>query len=386
VSRVVKVGVLYSTKGAYAAVGQDCWDGAHLGLAHGRAAVPAHIDLQVVSADPHSDLSRYMSEALSLLRDHGCRHIIGTITSAARKEIIPLVEKHDALLWYVCPYEGFEANESVIYTGPCPNQHLIPMLDYVMPRFGRRAYLVGANYVWGWETNRLARQLLGESNGEVVGERYLPMDETDVERLITEVRAKAPDFILNNLVGPSSHAFLRAYRKLGEQDARFHPSSRPVVSCNLTECELEDIGHGIAEGNLSAASYFATLDTRENSAFRTAAAQELGHHRAPSTFMATAYATSRIVVEAIAATGTDEPSVIRNFITTRSFNTALGQLAIDSRTNHASLPVHVGRISSLDTFDVVMSHAPLAADPYLAHPQGKSAARPGQDRHLRIVP
>ena len=85
-----------------------------------------------------------------MLRDHGCRHIIGTITSLARKEVIPLVEKHDGLLWYMCPYEGFEANDNVIYTGGCPNQHLLPLFDYLIPRFrtpplsGRRQLCSGA--------------------------------------------------------------------------------------------------------------------------------------------------------------------------------------------------------------------------------------------------
>jgi ABC-type branched-subunit amino acid transport system substrate-binding protein len=385
VSRVAKVGILYSTEGPYAPVGRDCWDGARLGLAAGRAQAAASIELQVMSADPRADLSHYLSEAQALLRDHGCRHIIGTITSAARKEIIPLVEKHDALLWYVCPYEGFEANESVIYTGPCPNQHLLPMLDYVMPRFGDRAYLIGANYVWGWETNRLARQLLHQSNGEVTGERYLPMDETDVDRVIADIRTKVPDFILNNLVGPSSHAFLRAYHELGRQDLRFHPSSRPVVSCNLTECELGVIGSGVAEGNLSVASYFASLDTPENRSFRNSVATALGPSRSPSAFLATAYATARLVAEAIALSGTDDPATIRSFVTSRPFETVLGRLAINHRTNHASLPAHVGRISPRDRFDIVMSHPPVIADPYLAHPQAQSAIRPGQDRHLKVV-
>nr|WP_296038756.1 transporter substrate-binding protein [uncultured Agrobacterium sp.] len=36
---------------------------------------------------------------------------MGTIISVARKGALPLVEKHDVLLWCMCPYESFEANE-----------------------------------------------------------------------------------------------------------------------------------------------------------------------------------------------------------------------------------------------------------------------------------
>src|SRR3546814_8280958 len=89
-----------------------------------------------------------------MLRERGCRHVIGTITSIGRKEVIPIIEKYDALLWYMCPYEGFECCENVIYTGASPNQHIVPMFRYLLPRYGKRVYLVGSNYIWGWETNR----------------------------------------------------------------------------------------------------------------------------------------------------------------------------------------------------------------------------------------
>ena len=63
--------------------------------------------------------------------------------------------------------------------------------------------------------NRLAREIVTEAGGEIVGERCLPIGETDVERLVADVEARRPDFILSNLLGPSSHAFLRAMRDLG---------------------------------------------------------------------------------------------------------------------------------------------------------------------------
>ena len=133
------------------------------------------------------------------------------------------------------------------------------------------------------------------------------------------------------------------------------------------------------------ASYFASLDTPENRSFCRSMAADLESNRSPSSFLATAYATARLVAEAITLSRTDEPATIRSFVTSRPFETVLGRLAIDHRTNHASLPAHVGRISAQDTFEIAMSHPPLAADPYLAHPQGQSAIRPGQDRHLRVV-
>src|SRR5262245_55361930 len=111
------VGILFSTTGPYAAIGRDCRDGAGLALAELAAAGGSPIRIAPIHADPQGDPRRYLDEARAMLRDSGCRQIVGTITSLARKEVIPLVEKYDGLLWYMCPYEGFEANENVIYTG-----------------------------------------------------------------------------------------------------------------------------------------------------------------------------------------------------------------------------------------------------------------------------
>ena len=109
----------------------------------------------------------------------------------------------------------------------CPNQHLVPMLGYVVPRFGANGFLLGSNYIWGWETNRVARDLIADAGGKVLGERYLPLGETDVSRLIAEIQATRPDFVLNNLIGPSSYAFIAAYAALGRARPAFPARALP---------------------------------------------------------------------------------------------------------------------------------------------------------------
>ena len=139
----------------------------------------------------------------------------------------------------------------------CPNQHLVPLLAHVVPRFGADGFLLGSNYIWGWETNRVARDLIADAGGKVLGERYLPLGETDVSRLIAEIQATRPDFILNNLIGPSSYAFLAAYAATWPtSDPHFRPERCPVLSCNLTECELPAIGEA-GNGHLVGRAVFS---------------------------------------------------------------------------------------------------------------------------------
>ncbi|MBY5791049.1 transporter substrate-binding protein [Rhizobium leguminosarum] len=358
----LKIGILFSTTGPYGSMGRDARDGADFAMAE-YAGVEG-LAIEPIFFDPHADLAAYLDGARHLLRA-GCRHIVGTITSAARKEVIPLVEKHDGLLWYMCPYEGFEANENVIYVGGCPNQHLLPLFEHLIPRYGARPYLVGANYVWGWEMNRLARELITNAGGEVLGERYLPLEETAVERIVAEIAQRRPSFILNNLIGPSSYAFLEAIKALADRDPAFRAENCPVVSCDLMECELDDIAAGAAAGQLCAASYFDSIATPENAAFKASVTEHHGAERRVSSVFASAYTAVRLCVDAIVAAGGDDPDAVRRELYNRSWPTLFGALAIDRETNHAALPFHLGRINADNGFDVVASRPPLAADPYL---------------------
>ncbi|NWO50417.1 transporter substrate-binding protein, partial [Klebsiella pneumoniae] len=81
----------------------------------------------------------------------------------------------------------------------------------------------------------LARELISKAGGEVLGERYLPLEETAVERIILDIEQRRPSFVLNNLIGPASYAFLRAFKALGDRDSAFLPENCPVVSCDLSE-------------------------------------------------------------------------------------------------------------------------------------------------------
>ncbi len=376
-----RLGILFSTSGDYAALGRDCRDGALLAIEDLRAERAVPVAVEPVFGDPAGAGDRYVALARDMMREAGCRHIVGTVTSQARKDVIPAVEKHDGQLWYVCPYEGFEANPNVIYTGACPNQHLVPLLAHLLPTQGRRVYLAGANYVWGWEMNRLAREIVTAAGGEIVGERCRPIGDTDIARLVADVARQRPDFILSNMLGPSNHAFLRAMRAMGARDGRFGPDRCPVVSCDLTECELPEIGLGEADGQLAAASYFDALDTPSNRALKARAAARFGPGRRISSYFATSYATVRLCVEAVARCGSDDPARVRAAIEGHVTDSVIGPLVVDRGTRHARLPFHLGRVRG-DGFDVFRSEPSVAADPYLV--DRRPPAPPAAPR-LRVV-
>lgn len=356
--RSIQIGVLYSRSGTYSLISDACRQGVFRAVADVNANAASPIELVPVERDPQGNIDRYAPLCEEMIREHGVRHVIGCITSWSRKEVIPVLEKSGATLWYACPYEGFEANEHVVYMHACPNQHLVPLLAYVIPRFGANGLLLGSNYIWGWETNRVARDLIADSGGGVLAERYLPIGETDVTRLIAEIKATRPDFILNNLIGTSSYAFLAAYAELGRQDPHFRPDRCPLLSCNLTECELPAIGN-TAKGNLCAGPYFASPAGAGSRPAKDDA------QRPASSFEAAAYASVRVLAKVLAgnadATFADLPAVFAR----ATFQTPFGDTVIDPQTQHATLPVVIGQIGD-DGFDTVSRTDSVTPDPYLS--------------------
>jgi len=354
--RDVEIGLLYSRSGDYAAIAAACRRGALNAVAAINADAERCVRLRVIDRDPGGNLDHYEPLCTEMLREGRVRHVVGCVTSSSRKEVIPALEKAGGTLWYACPYEGFECSDRVIYTHACANQHLLPLLHWAFGRYGRRGHLVGSNYIWGWEMNRVAREVIASAGGSVTGERHQALGDTDVGRLIDELRAAKPDFVLNNLIGQSSRAFLEAMRLLREKDPAFAEGSCPVLSCNLTECELPGFG-AAAEGVIAAGPHFAG-----------APLWGAGHGaEAASSFEAAAY----VAVATLAALEerTGDPA------------TRLKSCGVDPETRHMALPVLIARVEE-GLFKVLEHSGAVEADPYLARRERWPTARHAA---LRVV-
>jgi branched-chain amino acid transport system substrate-binding protein len=285
------------------------------------------------------------------------RHIFGASTSASRKDVIPDLQQYDGLLWYSCSYEGFESSENVVYLGATPNQALLPLLRYALDAFGNTAFLIGSNYAWGWESNRITREVLRIAGGEVLGERYLHLGSTaGIDELVDGLVSQPAAFILNNLVGRSSYAFLQALDR-----ACVRAGLRPaVLSYDLTEAELDEIGPMQALRLVTAGPYFeqsAPAFTRQQQA-------RYGQVRL-SHFYTGAHVSIELYAQARAACGNDDPRQLLACLYDKPVVTSVGTIRLCPRNNHIALPCYIAELVG-DRFRIVHSEPhPIEADPYL---------------------
>ncbi len=383
--REIPVGVLFSKSGSYAVIGQEGYWGARIAIDEINASGLFDFRFLRVDGDPKGSAGNYAVEADRMMREAGCCHIIGTQTSSSRKEVLPVMERGRGLLWYTTPYEGFESHDRVVYTGACPNQGVVPLFRHIVPEFGRRAFLLGSNYIWGWETNRIARELLAGCDGEVLGERYVAIGDENIDHLLVEIREKRPDFIFNNLIGESSYAFLHAVKRLATEDPAFAPSRCPILSCNLTEAELPVLG-AAAEGLISTSTYFETLETPENADFLNRLGGLRGPDASISSMFVGPYEAVWLLTRAIEACGSDAPDDVLAELCRQPHRTPLRDIRIDPHTQHAHLQPLIAVVETTgpdrvrSRFRIIeTTTGPLAPDPYLVHydPLESNAGTPG---------
>ncbi|HEY1780630.1 MAG TPA: transporter substrate-binding domain-containing protein [Roseiarcus sp.] len=360
----VPLGILISSDGPYTVVSRSMLCGALLGIAEGLAE-HGDLELDPIIANPRGELARYSTMASEMLSS-GIKHVIGCYTSSSRKEIIPLFEKADALLWYPSHYEGFESSSNVVYTGAVANQHLLPLVGYLLDCVGPKAFCVGSNYIWAWENNRILREAIGANGGAVVAERYFTVGCTEFGQVIETILAARPSFVFNTLIGESSYQFLRdlraACRSRGIDQAR----EIPVASCTLSEPELEAIGPEAVDGHITSSVYFSSLDTPENDRFVKAYRARFPDGPVVSADAEATYLAARLFARAVREAGTDEASAVKVAVARRSIMAPQGEVRIDPETMHASLTPRIAR-SNLDGSFTILREAtrPAAADPYL---------------------
>src|SRR5439155_14748665 len=113
---------------------------------------------------------------------------------------------NNGLLFYPVQYEGNECSKNVVYTGAAPNQQIIPAIEYLHDKMGRKKfYLLGSDYVFPRTANQVIIALLKKKYGlDPVAEKYVSMTEKDFKTQVDDIKKKEPDCVFSTINGDSN--------------------------------------------------------------------------------------------------------------------------------------------------------------------------------------
>ena len=361
----VRVGILYSATGTTSTIGQSQLQGAQLAIDEiNESGGLLGRELVAVRYDPASTPARYAALAEQLIVRDGINIIFGCYMSSSRKAVIPIVEKWNRLLFYPTLYEGFEFSGNVIYTGAAPNQNSVQLADYMTSSFGARVYLIGSDYIYPYESNRIMGELVMQHPGsDKLGEHYLPLDATerDYAAIMQDIRARRPDFIFSTVVGDSTASLYRAYA-----DAGFNPQTMPIASLTTSEAEIAQMGADVAAGHFTAAPYFQSIDSPANARCLARLRQRLGDDCRPNLCWEAAYFQMHLFANAFRQAGSDRIGDLLPHLLGSEFDAPQGRIRLDPGNHHTWLYPRVGRANAQGGFTIVrQATRAVSPDPYL---------------------
>lgn len=366
-SEDIRVGVLFSTTGTTAVVERTQRNAVEMAIdeINVRGGVGGR-RIVAVYDDPGSEPRRYREKALRMMEAEGVRIFFGCYMSSSRKALLPVIEENQGLLFYPTLYEGFEFSASCYYGGAAPNQNSIGLARHLMENYGETFYLVGSNYVFPYESNRIIRDFVVSSGGRVLQERYVPLfaSDKDISRIIDEIRKVPPDAIISTIVGDTTAVFYQAFR-----DAGFDPARMPIGSLTTGEPEVAAMGAAAAAGHITSAPYFDTIDSLENRRFVASYRKRFGAASPISACTEAAYFQVFLFAEAVERAGSTRIDDLRRALPGCSFAAPQGQVTIDADNHHTFLSPRIGQVRADGHFDIVSSsRSPVKPDPYLITP------------------
>jgi len=318
--------------------------------------------LEIRVADGRSDPAVFAAEAERLIVEDGVSVLVGCWTSACRKAVKPVVEKHRHLLIYPLQYEGLEQSPNILYTGSAPNQQILPGTRWALNEFGPRAYLLGSDYVFPRVAQRMQAELIESNGGTVVGQRRLPLGTADMGAVIADIRRLRPDVLLNTLNGDSNAAFIAALAEAELADL-------PVLSFSIAEPEMTAWGGGRLARHYAVWSYFQSIPDPLNQRFVAAFKARAGANAQTSDPIEAVYVGLRLWASAANVLGTVDPKRVNSSTLLRQTVSApSGVAAIDANTRHLWKSLRIGRVGANGQFTpVYVSPRPLRPAPWPSH-------------------
>ncbi len=365
-SNTIKVGILHSLTGTMAISETSLRDVELMAIEEiNQAGGVLGKQIEAVVEDPESKFTDVFPEkARKLLLKDKVVAVFGCWTSVSRKNVLPVFEEHNGLLFYPVQYEGNECSKNVVYTGAAPNQQILPAVEWLLSEAGgkkKKFYLLGTNYVFPRTANLVIVKYLASKGLEPVAEKYTKFGHQDYSTYVQDIQKTKPDVIFSTINGDSNTNF---YKQLA--DAGITADQIPVVAVSVGEDELRGLDPSKVKGHLAAWNYFQSIDTPANKAFVKKFKDKYGQDHVTDDPIEAAYIGVYFWKLAVEKAGSTDVDAVRQAIQSGGieFDAPGGKVKLDPKTHHTYKRFLMGKIRDDKQFDVVHQTPLIEPVPY----------------------
>ena len=297
--------------------------------------------VKLISYDPQSNMQLYTQYAQDAALKEKVAVVHGGITSASREVIRPVLDRFKTLYFYNTQYEGGVCDRNQFDTGVTPAQTVQKLVPYSMKKWGKKVYIVAADYNYGQITSEWVKRYVKENGGETVATEFFPLDFTNFEPTIAKIQAAKPDFVWSALVGGSHISFYRQWAAAGMNKKIPMASTTFAVGNEHIVLSPEE-----CNGMLVCYNYFEGVKNPQNTAFLERFHKRFGANYPNVTelamgtyqgFLLWAWAVKK-------ANSVDRMKVIEALESGASIDAPSGKVTIDAETHHCILDVHIAEV------------------------------------------
>ena len=298
--------------------------------------------IKLINYDTQSNMQLYTQFAQQAALKDKVAVVHGGITSASREVIRPVLDRFKTLYFYNTQYEGGVCDRNQFDTGVTPAQTVEKLVPYAMKKWGKKVYVIAADYNYGQITSQWVKKYVIENGGEVSSIDFFPLDVTNFGSTISKIQAAKPDFVWSALVGGAHISFYRQWAAAGMR------KSIPMASTTFAVGnEHIVLSPDECNGMLVCYNYFQDLKNKANETFVAAFHKRFGADYPNVTELAMGtYQGFRIWSEAVKKAGSiDRIKVIEALETGISIDAPSGKVTIDPPTHHCVLDVHIAEVN-----------------------------------------
>ena len=304
--------------------------------------------VRLITQDPQSSMQQYAQIAQKMALGDKVAVVQGGMTSSSREVIRPVLRQADTLYFYNTQYEGGVCDRNIFCTGATPAQNLAFGVPEVVSQFGKKIYIVAADYNYGQIVSSWVRKYAEDSGAEIVETEFFPLDVSEFGPSIQKIQAAAPDMVFSALVGGAHVSFYRQWAAAG-MNTRI-----PLASSTFSHGQEQMVlSAEESDGIVTLASYFETIDSPTNASFVERFRARFGaDYPVITEFGAATYQGMHLWAEAVRQAGTtDRMAVIETLETGLAFNGPSGMVTIDPQTHHVKCDARLA-VARNKSFDI----------------------------------
>jgi urea transport system substrate-binding protein len=349
----IKIGSLLDLSGPIGTSGQPMFDAIQLAVEEVNAAGGLlGRPIQLVNYNTQSTIQLYSQYAQQLALKDGVAAVHGGITSASREAIRPVFDRYRILYFYNVLYEGGVCDRNTFCTGTTPAQTVNKLVPYALKTWGKKVYIVAADYNYGQITAKWMTKYTRDGGGTVQAVEFFPLDVTSFTATISKIQEAKPDVVLSALVGSNHTAFYRQWAAAGMK------GKIPIASTTFGLVnELATINPSESDGIVTSYGYYQELKTPKSVAFVDAIHKKFGAD-VPyiSELAAATYEGFYLWAEGVKQAGSiDRMAVIKALETGPSFDGPSGKVTLDHATHHVIRNAYLAKADNKN-WDVIASY------------------------------